>query len=103
LNWSGANFKWKTLPDTFHGFDRITVQTYLAQGVTAKNCSVEVLLTNVAGGSLGEAHNYKTGATINDKVEWNQAFAGCNSHGFNLGANASAKEQATTDVHAFVR
>jgi hypothetical protein len=52
---------------------------------------------------MGEARNYKTGAMINGWGEWNQAFASCNSRGFTVGANPSAKDQAIKDVLAFVR
>ncbi len=103
LNRAGANIKWKVLPGAFHNFDGSTQQTYLAQGVTAKNCSIEVFLTDVKGGGLGEARDYKSGMAINGFAEWNKAFAGCNSRGFTVGANASAKDQAIRDVIAFVK
>jgi dienelactone hydrolase len=103
LKQSGANIQWKVYPNAFHNFDGSTAQTYLAQGVTAKNCSIEVFLTDVKGGGLGEARNYKTAAMINGWGEWNQAFASCNSRGFTVGANPSAKDQAIKDVLAFVR
>lgn len=71
--------------------------------MTAKNCSIEVFLTDVKGGGLGEARDYKSGATINGFVEWNKAFAACNSRGFTVAANSSAKEQAVKDVIEFVK
>lgn len=103
LNQAGANIKWKVFPDTFHGFDGSTARTYLAQGVTAKNCSIEVFLTDVKGGGLGEARDYKSGMTINGFAEWNKAFAACNARGFTVAANSIAKEQAVKDVIEFVR
>lgn len=103
LNRAGANIKWKVFPDAFHNFDGSTQQTYLAQGVTAKNCSIEVFLTDVKGGGLGEARDYKTGAAINGFGEWNKAFAACNSRGFTVASNGPAKDQAVKDVIDFVK
>jgi dienelactone hydrolase len=103
LNQAGANIKWKIFPGAFHNFDGSTPQTFLAQGVTAKNCSIEVFLTDVKGGGLGEARDYKTGAPINGFGEWNKAFAACNTRGFTVAANSSAKEQAVKEVIEFVR
>ncbi len=102
LNRAGANIKWKVLPGAFHNFDGSTQQTYLAQGVTAKNCSIEVFLTDVKGGGLGEARDYKSGANINGFGEWNEAFASCNSRGFTVGSNSAAKDQAVKDLIVFV-
>lgn len=103
LNRGGANIKWRVLPGAFHNFDGSTQQTYLAQGVTAKNCAIEVFLTDVKGGGLGEARNYKTGAPINGFGEWNRAFAACNTRGFTVAANSNAREQAVKDVIDFVK
>lgn len=103
LNRAGANIKWKVFPDTFHGFDGSTARTYLPQGVTAKNCSIEVFLTDVKGGGLGEARDYKSGVAINGFAEWNKAFAACNSRGFTVAANGAAKDQAVKEVIDFVK
>lgn len=103
LNRAGANIKWKVFPGAFHNFDGSTQQTYLAQGVTAKNCSIEVFLTDVKGGGLGEARDYKTGAAINGFGKWNKAFAACNSRGFTVAANGAAKDQAVKEVIDFVK
>ena len=103
LNRAGANIKWKVFPGAFHNFDGSTQQTYLAQGVTAKNCSIEVFLTDVKGGGLGEARDYKSGMAINGFAEWNKAFAACNSRGFTVAANGAAKDQAVKDVIDFVK
>lgn len=103
LNRAGANINWKVLPGAHHGFDGSSQQTYLAQGVTAKNCSIEVFLTDTNGGGLGEARDYKTGATINGFVEWGKAFSTCNTRGFTVAANSNAREQAIKDVIEFVR
>lgn len=103
LKAAGVNVTWKVYPGAFHNFDGSTQQTYLAQGITAKNCSIEVFLTDVKGGGLGEARDYKTGAPINGWAEWNKAFAACNSRGFTVAANGSAKEQAVKDVIEFVK
>ena len=103
LNQAGANIKWKVFPGAYHNFDGSAPKTYLAQGVTAKHCSIEVFLTDVKGGGLGEARDYKTGATINGFGEWHKAFAACNSRGFTVAANNSAKEQAVKAVIEFVR
>ncbi len=103
LNRAGANIKWKVLPGAFHNFDGGTPQTYLAQGVTAKNCSIEVFLTDVKGGGLGEARDYKSDTAINGWAEWNKAFGSCNGRGFTVGSNSAAKDQAVKDVIAFVK
>lgn len=103
LNRAGANIKWKVFPGAFHNFDGSTQQTYLAQGVTAKSCSIEVFLSDVKGGGLGEARDYKTGAAINGFAEWNKAFSACNSRGFTVAANSSARDQAVKEVLAFVK
>lgn len=103
LNLAGANIKWKVLPGAFHNFDGSTQQTYLAQGVTAKNCSIEVFLTEVKGGGLGEARDYKSGMAISGFAEWNKAFAACNSRGFTVASNGAAKNQAVKDVIEFVK
>ena len=103
LNRTGANIKWKIYPGAYHGFDGSTQQTYLPQGVTAKNCSIEVFLTDAKGGGLGEARDYKTGAVISGFGDWNKAFASCNSRGFTVAANSSAKEQAVKDVIEFIK
>ena len=103
LNQAGANIKWKIFPGAFHNFDGSTPQTYLALGVTAKNCNIEVFLTDVKGGGFGEARDYKTGVPINGFGEWNKAFAACNTRGFTVAANSSAKEQAVKEVIEFVR
>jgi dienelactone hydrolase len=103
LNQAGANIKWKVLPGAFHNFDGSTARTYLAQGVTAKNCSIEVFLTDVKGGGLGQARDYKTGVAINGWAEWNKAFAACNSRGFTVGENRAARDQAVKDVIEFVK
>ena len=103
LNRVGANIKWRVLPGAHHGFDGSSQQTYLAQGVTAKNCSIEVFLTDVKGGGLGEARDYKTGAAINGFAEWNKAFSACNSRGFTVAANTNARDQAAKDVIEFVK
>jgi len=71
--------------------------------VTAKNCSIEVFLTGVKGGGLGEARDYKTGTPINGFAEWNKAFAACNSRGFTVASNGGAKDQAVKDVIDFVK
>jgi hypothetical protein len=57
----------------------------------------------VKGGGLGEARDYKTGAAINGFGEWNKAFSVCNSRGFTVEANSSAREQAVKEVLAFVK
>jgi dienelactone hydrolase len=103
LNQSGANIKWKVFAGAHHNFDGSSAQTYLSQGVTAKNCTIEVFLTDVKGGGLGEARDYKTGQSITGFAEWNKAFAACNSRGFTVGANNSAREQAVKAVIAFVK
>lgn len=103
LNRTGANIRWKIYPGAYHNFDGSTPQRYLAQGVTAKSCSIEVFLTDVKGGGLGEARDYKTSAAINGWGEWNAAFGDCNSRGFTIGANGNAKDQAVKDVIEFVR
>jgi len=102
LNQSGANIKWKIYPDTFHGFDGTAAKTYLPQGVTAKNCSIEVFITDVRGGGLGDARDYKTGAVINGFGEWGKAFGTCNGRGYTVAANPSARDQAVKDVLAFI-
>ena len=58
------NIRWQIYPDAHHNFDGSTPRPYFPQGVTAKNCSIEVFLTDVKGGGLGEARNYKTGQPI---------------------------------------
>ena len=103
LNRAGANIKWKVFPDAFHGFDGSTSRTYLPQGVTAKNCSIEVFLTDVKGGGLGEARDYKSGTAINGWAEWNKAFASCNGRGFTVASHSGAKDQAVKDVIEFVK
>jgi dienelactone hydrolase len=103
LNLAGTNIKWKVFPDTFHGFDGSTARTYLSQGVTAKNCSIEVFLTDVKGGGLGEARDYNSGVAINGFAEWNKAFSACNSRGFTVAANTNARDQAAKDVIEFVK
>jgi len=103
LNRTGANIKWKVFPGAHHNFDGSTPQTYLPQGVTAKNCSLEVFLTDVKGGGLGEARDYKSGVAINSFTEWFKAFSACNSAGFTVAANPSAREQAVKEVLAFVK
>jgi len=102
LNQAGANIKWKIYPDTFHGFDGTAAKTYLPQGVTAKSCSIEVFITNVRGGGLGDARDYKTGAVINGFGEWGKAFGACNGRGYTVAANPSARDQAVKDVLAFI-
>lgn len=102
LHRAGANIKWKVYPDTYHGFDGTAAKTYLPQGVTAKNCSIEVFITDVRGGGLGDAKDYKTGAPINGFGEWNKAFATCNGRGYTVAANPSARDQAVKDVLAFI-
>ncbi len=102
LNRGGANIQWKIYPDAHHGFDGSTPRTYLPQGVTAKNCSIEVFLTDVKGGGLGEARNHKTGQPIQGFGEWNREFAACNSSGFTVAENQAAREQAVKDVLAFI-
>ncbi len=103
LNRAGANIKWKVFPNTFHGFDGSTARTYLPQGVTAKNCSIEVFLTDVKGGGLGEARDYKSGIAITGFAEWDKAFAACNSRGFTVASNGAAKDQAVKEVIDFVK
>ena len=103
LKAAGVNVAWKVYTGAFHNFDGSTTQTYLAQGITAKNCSIEVFLTDVKGGGLGEARDYKTGVPINGWSEWNKAFTACNSRGFTVAANSNAKEQAVKDVIEFVK
>jgi len=103
LNQSGANIKWKIYPGAHHNFDGSIQPTYLAQGVTAKNCSIEVFLTDVKGGGLGEARDYKTGTPIPGWDQWNKAFAACNSRGFTVAANSDARDRAVKDVIEFVR
>jgi len=103
LNRTGANIKWKVFPGAHHNFDGSTPQTYLPQGVTAKNCSLEVFLTDVKGGGLGEARDYKSGVAINGFDEFFKAFSACNSRGFTVAANPSAREQAVKEVVAFVK
>ncbi len=103
LNKGGANIKWKVLPDAFHNFDGSSARTYLPQGVTAKNCSIEVFLTDVKGSGLGEARDYKTGATINGFAEWNKAFSACNGRGFTVAANSAARNMAVKEVIEFVK
>lgn len=103
LKAAGVNVTWKVYPGAFHNFDGSTQQTYLAQGITAKNCSIEVFLTDVKGSGLGEARDYKTGVIINGWSEWNKAFTACNSRGFTVAANSNAKEQAVKDVIEFVK
>lgn len=103
LNRAGANIKWKVLPGAHHGFDGSGARMYLPQGQTAKNCSIEVFLTDVKGGGLGEARDYKTGAAINGFGEFNKAFSACNSRGFTVAPNGAAKDQAVRDVIDFVK
>lgn len=103
LKAAGVNVTWKVYPGAHHNFDGSTQKTYLAQGVTAKHCSIEVFMTDVKGGGLGEARDYKTNAAINGFAEWNKAFAACNSRGFTVGAHSSAKDQAVKDVIAFIK
>lgn len=103
LNRAGANIKWKVFPHAFHGFDGDGRQTYLNQGVTARNCTLEVFLTDVKGGGLGEARDYKAGTVINGWAQWNLAFSGCNSRGFTVGENQAARAQSIRDVVEFVR
>ena len=103
LNRAGANIKWKVYPDALHGFDGSAARTYLPQGVTAKNCSIEVFLTDVKGGGLGEARDYKTGMVINGFVDWNNLFSACNSRGFTVGTNSAAKDHAVKEVIGFVK
>lgn len=100
---AGVNISWKVYPDAYHNFDGSTQRQYLPQGVTAKNCSIEVFMTDVKGGGLGEARDYKTGAAINGFAEWNKAFSACNSRGFTVAANTNARDQAVKDVLAFVK
>ncbi len=103
LNRGGANIRWIVYPDAHHGFDGSTPRTYFPQGITAKNCSIEVFLTDVQGSGLGEARNYKTGLSIQGFGEWNQAFAACNSRGFTVAENRNAREQAVKEVLAFIQ
>lgn len=103
LNRAGANIRWQIYPDAHHNFDGSTQRTYFPQGVTAKNCSIEVFLTDVKGGGLGEARNYKTGQPIQGFGEWNREFAACNSRGFTVAENRPAREQAVRDVLAFIQ
>ncbi|MGB4061918.1 MAG: dienelactone hydrolase family protein [Burkholderiaceae bacterium] len=103
LNRGGAHIRWQIYPDAHHNFDGGTPSTYLAQGVTAKNCAIEVFVTDVKGGGLGEARDYKTGQPIQGFGEWNRAFAACNSRGFTVGENRAAREQAVRDVLAFIK
>ena len=103
LNSGGADIRWRIYPDAHHNFDGTTPRTYFPQGVTAKNCSIEVFLTDVKGGGLGEARNYKTGQPIKGFGEWNREFAACNSRGFTVGENRAAREQAVKDVLAFLK
>lgn len=100
---AGVNVTWRIYPGAFHNFDGSNQYQYLPQGVTAKHCSIEVFLTDVKGGGLGEARDYKTGAVINGFTEWNKAFSACNARGFTVAANASARDQAVKDVVAFVK
>ena len=97
------NIRWQIYPDAHHNFDGSTQRTYFPQGVTAKNCSIEVFLTDVKGGGLGEARNYKTGQPIQGFGEWNREFAACNSRGFTVAENRPAREQAVRDVLAFIQ
>ncbi|HRK38734.1 MAG TPA: dienelactone hydrolase family protein [Burkholderiaceae bacterium] len=103
LNRGGANIRWQIYPDAHHNFDGSTQRTYFPQGVTAKNCSIEVFLTDVKGGGLGEARNYKTGQPIQGFGEWNREFAACNTRGFTVAENRAAREQAVKDVLAFIQ
>lgn len=99
LNLVGANIKLKVFHDTFHGFDGSTARNSLPQGMTAKNCTIEVLLTDVQDGVLGEARYYKTGAAINVFGKLNNAFSACNSRGSTtVAANINARDQAARDV-----
>lgn len=103
LNRGGANIRWQIYPDAHHNFDGSTQRTYFPQGVTAKNCSIEVFLTDVKGGGLGEARNYKTGQPIQGFADWNREFAACNSRGFTVAENRVAREQAVKDVLTFIQ
>lgn len=103
LRRAGVNVTWQVYPGALHNFDGSNHHQYLPQGVTAKNCSIEVFLTDVKGGGLGEARNYKSGSAINGFAEWNQAFSACNSRGFTVAANTSARDQAVKAVLAFVK
>jgi len=103
LNRAGANIRWQIYPDAHHNFDGSTPRTYLPQGVTAKNCSIEVFLTDVKGGGLGEARNYKTGQPIQGFGEWNREFAACNSRGFTVAENRAARELAVKEVLTFIQ
>ena len=103
LRSTGVNIAWKVYPGAFHNFDGSNQHQYLPQGVTAKNCSIEVFLTDVKGGGLGDGRNYMTGAAINGFAEWNKVFSACNSRGFTVAANPRARDQAVKDVVAFVR
>lgn len=103
LRSAGVNVTWQVYPGAYHNFDGSTQRQYLPQGVTAKNCSIEVFLTDVKGGGLGDARDYKTGTAINGFAEWNKVFSACNTRGFTVAANATARDQAVKDVLAFVK
>ena len=103
LNKAGTNITWKIYPGAHHGFDGSTQTTYLPQGVTARNCSIEVFLTDVKGGGLGEARDYKTSTPLKGWGEWNKAFSACNGRGFTVGENETARAQAVQDVLAFIK
>ncbi|MCZ2136062.1 MAG: dienelactone hydrolase family protein [Burkholderiales bacterium] len=100
---AGVNVTWKVYPGAYHNFDGSNKYQYLSQGVTAKNCTIEVFMTDRQGGGLGEARDYKTGAAINGFAEWHKAFNACNSRGFTVAANPAARDQAVKDVIAFVK
>ena len=103
LNRGGANIRWQIYPDAHHNFDGSTPRTYFPQGISAKNCSIEVFLANVKGGGLGDARNYKTGQPIQGFSEWNREVAACNSRGFSVAENGNAREQAVKEVLAFIK
>ncbi len=67
------------------------------RALTAKYCSV--FLTDVKGGGLGEARDYKSGVAINGFAEWNKAFADCNSHGFTVAANGGGQRPSRQRSH----
>ena len=99
---AGANIRWKVYADAPHGFDGDGPKTYLPQGVTAKNCAIEVFITNVRGSGLGVARNYKTGESISGFPAWDKAFADCNGRGFTYGGDRNARKEAVKDVIQFI-
>ena len=101
----GNSIRFKEYKGTYHGFDTNNKFAYYPGVVSGKGCDMEVYMTTVQGGGLGNnGFDFKANKALTNYTEFNKAIAASCGAKVNAraGGDSSAQKDVVRDVLSFM-